>query len=201
VAAGRTAVSRQQRCVGRLLTLASLVYHDYVIVVHSLMLRDAVTVGSKRQEAKLGLLRSCEDITQIFEWVQRTLGTSAWCIWGFQPAAMAAYPLLDMLTEIGVADTFHTIIVSIFTVAKRWILARGVLRMLWITIQERRIVDHLNGTTIQLFRESAVEQWGPNDHRLFESCIYPNYAAIAKDGRELADMGDLLQKWSRFNIT
>lgn len=177
-----------------------LVYLDYVIAVQSLMLRDFDSIGSKRQEAKLGLLRACEGIADMFAWVQRTLGASVWCAWGFQAAAMAAYPLLDLLKEAGVAETFHTIMYCIFTVAKRWVLARGVIKMLWIIIRQRGLGDHLLRSTVELFTFSAIERWGPDDHRLFESCIYPNYAAIGENGRELADMGELLQQWSKISI-
>lgn len=177
-----------------------LVYHDYSIAVHSLMLRDLDSGGSKRQEAKLGLLRACEEVANIFDWVQGTLGDSVWCAWGFQAAAMAAYPLLDLLAEIGVPDTFHTIICCITTVAKRWVLARGVIKMLWITIQQRNLAQHLNNSTVELFNFSAVEQWAHDDYRLFEKCMYPNYAAIGEKGRELADMGELLEQWSKLSV-
>ena len=177
-----------------------LVYQDYSIAVHSLMLRDLVTAGSKRQEAKLGLLRACEQVAEIFDRVQHALGGSVLCPWGFQAAAMAAYPMLDMLAELGVSDTFHTIIYFIFIVAKRWVLARGVLKMLWITIQDRQLGQNLDQRTIELFNSSAIEQWGPEDYRLFERCMYPNYAAIAENGRELADMGELLEQWSKMSI-
>jgi hypothetical protein len=177
-----------------------LVYQDYSIAVQSLMLRDMVSAGSRRQEAKLGLLRACEQIAEILEWVQRTLGGSVWCSWGFQAAAMAAYPLLNLLAEVGVPDTFHTIIYCIFAVAKRWVLARGVIKMLWITIQDRQLVQHLNQQTVELFTLSAIDRWGPDDYRLFECCMYPNYAAIGENGRELADMGELLEQWSKMSI-
>ena len=178
-----------------------LVYHDYSIAVQSLMLRDLVSAGSKRQEAKLGLLRACEEVANIFEWVQSTLGSAVWCAWGFQSAARAAYTLLDMLTEVGVPDTFHTLITCISIVAKRWILARGVIKMLWITIQERKLVEHLDDATVERFKFSAVEHWGPDDYRLFEKCMYPNYAAIGEKGRELADMGELLEQWSKLTVS
>jgi hypothetical protein len=177
-----------------------LVYYDYAIAVQSMMLRDLVSAGSRRQEAKLGILRACEQIAETFGWVQRTLGGSVCCPWGFQAAAMAAYPMLDMLAEPGVADTFHTIIYCIFTVAKRWVLARGVIKMLWITIQDLQLAQHLDQQTLELFNLSAVEQWGLDDYRLFERCMYPNYAAIGESGRELADMGDLLEQWSKMSI-
>lgn len=177
-----------------------LVYHDYSIAVQSLMIQDLVSAGFKRQAAKLGLLRACEEVASLFDWVQRTLGNSVWCAWGFQAAARAAYTLLDVLTEVGVPDTFDTIISCISVVAKRWVLARGVIKMLWITLQQRQLVEQLNISTLELFNVNAVEQWGPDDYRLFEKCMYPNYAAIDEKGRELADMGELLEQWSKLAV-
>lgn len=178
-----------------------LAFHDYCINVRGLMTRDTVTSGSHRQEVKTGLLQSCEQIAYIFDWVQRTLGSTSWCPWGFQAATRAAYPLLDMLAEPGVKDTFHTIVAYLSAVAKRWILSRGVLKMLWIMLHERGLVRHLTPETLTLLRTSAVENWGPNDHTLFASCMYPNYAAISENGREMANMGELLEQWSQLSLS
>jgi hypothetical protein len=175
-------------------------YYDYSITVQALMLRDMVSAGSRRQEAKLGLLRASEGITEVFAWVQQSLGSSIGCPWGFQAATVSAYALLNLLPEVGVADTFHTLVHCIKIVAKRWILARGVLKMLWITLLERRLTEHLDNKTVELFGSSAVQDWGPEDYRLFESCMYPNYAAVGEVGRELADMGELLEQWSKMSV-
>lgn len=43
-------------------------------------------------------------------------------------------------------------------------------------------------------------QLGGGNHRLFDSCLYPNYAAIERNGCELADMVQLLGQWSRLEL-
>jgi hypothetical protein len=127
--------------------------------------------------------------------------TTLWCPWTFQAAAMAAYPLVDLLPEgLDIPEVFHGMIGCLSAAAKRWMLARGVLKMLWIRLQERSLIGHLLPATAELFRSSAVDSWTADDYYLFSGCMYPNYAAIGERGRELADMGELLDQWSRLNV-
>ena len=179
-----------------------LIWHDYCIVVCGLMLSDSISAGSRRQEAKAGLLKHCEGVAEIFQWAKSTLGSATtWCPWTFQAAVRAAYPLAELLSEAGVADTFHTIIARLSSIAKRWLLARGVLKMLWIMLQDHQQLGSLLPETTELLRANGVDNWGPDDHRLFAGCLYPNYTVLNEKGRELADMGELLEQWSHFNLS
>jgi hypothetical protein len=45
-----------------------------------------------------------------------------------------------------------------------------------------------------------VDSWGPKDHRLLESCAYPNYAQVRENGRADEEMDDLLENWSRLEV-
>lgn len=179
-----------------------LIWHDYCIAVYSLMLRDMVDSSIGRHEARTALADSCKEVAKILTWLQRRLGSAAmWCPWTFQAAAMAAYPLADLLREDDdVVEAFHVIVACLSTLAKRWILARGVLKMLWILLEKRSLVDELLPATVEIFQTNAVDDWGPEDYRMFSGCMYPNYSAIAEQGRELADMGELMEQWSQLTV-
>lgn len=82
----------------------------------------------------------------------------------------------------------------------RWTLARGIVRTLWITIKERKLEEHLCATTISLLKLNAVEKWGPEDHRLFISCTYPNYAISSDNGRDVTGVGELLASYARLDL-
>jgi hypothetical protein len=178
-----------------------LVYNDYCIAIYAMLLRDLDTSESVRT-TRIRLLTPCQEVAALYQWVQHTLGSTAWGTWGFQAGARAAYALFDMLAEpdVEMAEIFHTIVSCLVTAARRLILANGVLRMLWIRLQDKDLVKYLGQPTIELFQTSAIEGWGPEHHRLFESCIYPDYSAIKEKGRELADMGELLEKYSRLGL-
>lgn len=178
-----------------------LVWHDYCITVYSLMLRNMADSESHREKAQASLLESCHEIAQILAYMRRSLGTaSMWCPWTFQAAAMAAFPLVELLAEPGAQETFQIIVATLSTAAERWTLAKGVLKMLWIMLQERNQVSNLLPAIGDIFRAQAVDNWGPAEYRMFSGCMYPNYTVIGERGRELADMGELLEEWSQLSL-
>jgi hypothetical protein len=112
------------------------------------------------------------------------------------PAMLSASSLIELLPRPGLTETFHVIIVVLSYVAHRWTLAWGIMRMLWITLQEHKLDICLDAATLDLFKLNAVENWGPEDHRLFEMCAYPNYAAISESGRDFVELGELLKEYA-----
>ncbi|KPI38211.1 Nitrogen assimilation transcription factor nit-4 [Cyphellophora attinorum] len=179
-----------------------LSWNDYHMTVCGLILADINIASSVREHTQSAMLESCRGIAELIEWSERSLGpTTLWCPWTFQSATMAAYALVDVLPEgLGIAQLLHVVIGYLSVAAKRWMLGRGVMKMLWIRLQERSLVDHLLPATAVIFRSSAVDSWTADDYYLFSGCMYPNYAAIGEKGRELADMGELLDQWSRLNV-
>lgn len=113
---------------------------------------------------------------------------------------MGASNLIDHLSRPGIPETFHTMVVSLTAVGSRWTLFRGITRSLWLTINERKLEGLLLGTTVSLLKLNAVDKWGPEDHRLFESCTYPNYATSSNDGRDVDAIGDLLARYAQLDL-
>lgn len=115
-------------------------------------------------------------------------------------AALSALNVVDYLAEPGVSALVHTMCLVLSNAARRWTLARGILKILWIRIQDRWLEAHLDAATLGLFKLNAVDNWGPDDHRLFEACAYPNYAALTERGRDFVEMGELLQEFASLQL-
>lgn len=136
----------------------------------------------------------------IFEWLQRTIGLTHFSVYYVHASSLPAFNLFEYLSQPGMADVFHTLIVALSATTRRWTLSRGIIRMIWIEVQKRKLDQVVDPSTLSLLKLSAVDSWGPEDHRLFERCAYPNYAVIGERGRLLSEIGDLLEEYSRLNI-
>ena len=90
-------------------------------------------------------------------------------------------------------------IIALTSSCHRWTLARGIVRTLWLTLKERKIESLLLESTLDLLRPSAVERWGPEDHRLFASCAYPNYA-LSDNSRYPVGIGELLESYAQLDL-
>lgn len=78
---------------------------------------------------------------------------------------------------------------------------RAHIRMLFMTADEKG--QTIPDKTKALLRYTALDQWQENDHRPFDSSMYPNYALAQQeeDVRAVA-MGELLGQWaSGMNVT
>lgn len=156
--------------------------------------------STQRKTTEEKLISACQNIAEIFEWLQQTIGLAYFPCFLVQCATISAYNLLDFLAQPKVPAIFQVMITALSAASRRWTIARGVVKMLWITLQERELESYITEQASKLLKRSAVDNWGPEDHRHFEGSAYPNYAAIAEHGRELADMGDVLEKWSLLDI-
>jgi hypothetical protein len=72
--------------------------------------------------------------------------------------------------------------------------------MIWGTLQQGGLHVNLLDATKGLLRLSVVDTWGADEHRVFRTCIYPNYKILPEQGRDLVDLGDLLEQWSTMDL-
>lgn len=91
-------------------------------------------------------------------------------------------------------------VIALTAIGSRWTLFRGITRSFWLTIKERKLDGFLLGPTVSLLKLNAVENWGSEDHQLFASCTYPNYATSSNNGREIDGIGDLLARYAQFDL-
>ena len=72
--------------------------------------------------------------------------------------------------------------------------------MILITLQQRGLHAYLSPASKDLLRLNAIDNWKPEDHHVFQDVLYPNVVVAREEGRVLADMGDLLQKWVELDL-
>ncbi|KAK5081148.1 hypothetical protein LTR05_007942 [Lithohypha guttulata] len=168
-----------------------LAYYSRYINIQSILLHDTDIHDAKKPGVEEKLIQSCKTVADL-------------CMTCFAPvhvqtAALAAYSLMDLLTRAEVRDSFHVMIVALSGSSRRWPLVRGILKVLWHTLQERKLDAYLAEATVTLLKLSAVDNWGLQDHRLFEGSAYPNISVANEKGLEFAEMSDLLNQYSLLN--
>lgn len=178
----------------------SLSYHSRQVILHMQGLHHKHSSAAHKEEAGESLVANCRTIAKCIEWFQRSFGLTHFSCTLSHAATVAVYGLLDFLSHESVPDMFEVLISALTAVSRRWNVARGVMKMIWIILHERNDAHHLNDATIRLLRLEAVDSWKLKDYELFEQCIYPNYATVLEKGRELADMGELFSQYARFEL-
>ncbi|KAL9625627.1 MAG: hypothetical protein Q9160_000340, partial [Pyrenula sp. 1 TL-2023] len=175
------------------------VYYKRYMATLCILLRPTTPPISPDQTADAArkIIHCGRQVANLFSWLQRSIGLKYFTVNHPQCATLTAYNLIDFLDHDGVPDSFNTLIITLAAASRRWLLCRGIMRTLWMTLCDRKMISLLRKETVELLRLSAVDSWGPEDHRLFESCIYPNYAQMSVNGRDFEGMGDLLEQWSR----
>jgi hypothetical protein len=146
------------------------------------------------------IISAARKLVHLIEWLQRTIGLKYYTVWHPHACSLTAHSLMPYLDRPGVPELYYTLITALTAVSRRWALVRGILKTLWVTLSEQKLDRYLGDSTVSLFRISAIDSWGPEDHRLFESCAYPTYAQVRERGRAYEEMGDLLQRWSGLEI-
>lgn len=150
--------------------------------------------------AKEEMILACVDVGNLLKRVRNTTGLTYCPTYTVQASTKSAYALMDFLHEPNISNIFHTLVVPLSASSRRWTLARGILKVMWITLHERKLQQYLTEETTQLFHLSAVDNWGPEDHLVFDRCSYPTYAATDASGRKYMEMGELLEKAARLNL-
>lgn len=153
----------------------------------------------RHQEITSKIISTCQRIASILAWSHNTIGTPYYSALFAQSAGFSCYQLLNDLNNPRVPPIFHTMVVTLSVVSKRWKLVHGIVRMIWINLQDRQ--EPALTPLMNLLRISAEDSWKLEDNKVLENCLYPDHAALKEGNRDLADMGDLLQKWEKMNVT
>lgn len=180
---------------------SSLAYNGFLISTANLMLMLPDIADHEKDEAIDTILTACLEIAKLIQWLQRSLGLEHFSTHLPHSATLSAYQLLPLLDRPGAAEAFHVIITALFAVSLRWLVAHGVLRMIWIEVLRRDLTFRLDESTLSLLKQSAVNAWGLEYWRFFEDCTYPNYAAVKERGVVLAEMGELLREYSHYSVS
>lgn len=186
-----------------------LAFHTYQITVQEALVHeeelgdirgDGTDLTRTQRHAEDEIIFASTNIANIFRNYQRTIGLTNFPMYTFQACMKSASALLNMLHRPTVPDVFHQLIVALAAASRRWIIAHGAIKVMWVTIKERQLDGPLLEATKELFHSVAVENWGSDTHLLFERCSYPNYAAFEKGRLDVEEMGELLEKAARLNL-
>lgn len=109
-----------------------------------------------------------------------------------------AYMLIEDLDEPEVQELFHDMCLIITSTARKWFIMRGHARMLFITAEQKKQV--IPERTRRILSHIALDSWGPDSHKFFETSKYPNYALARGEDPRIATMGDLLERWRDFGL-
>lgn len=153
-----------------------------------------------RGRARAQVLSSAKSIATHTDEFRATFGRKHFSMYETQASMTVVWSVMDMLQEAEVQDVFHSLLVTVSVTARRALIVRGFSRMILGTLQQRGLERHLSEASKTLLRLNAVDTWGPDDHELFKSVTYPNVVVAREEGRILADMGDLLQKWAKLDL-
>ncbi|KAK5098751.1 hypothetical protein LTS08_006129 [Lithohypha guttulata] len=178
-----------------------LAYYGFIIMAQGILLGSASTADPEFSCAKDKIINASNHVASLFQMLQHITSQGNFGVYFAHISAISALILVQFLTEPGVPDIFHILTVVLVCVSRRWVIVRGILRMIWATLTRHKVEWYLNAATSSLFHLAALEEWGPREHQLLKKCAYPNYAEVHEKGRDYVEMGDILQEYASMQIS
>lgn len=113
-----------------------------------------------------------------------------------QYATVALFILLEDLGNDKSAHAFVDLCIILCAMSRRWLLAKGMLRLVQLTARLEGIV--LPVQTRSLFVEFASPSWKPHGRKRFSS-LYPNFAVTVQGEKSLGEpeLDLFLAQWDR----
>lgn len=179
----------------------SLAYYGLVIMAQGVLLGSVSTADPEFSCAKDKIINASKHVASLFQMLQHITSQGNFGVYFAQIPTVCALNLVQFLAEPGVPDIFHILTVVMVCVSRRWIIVRGILRMIWATLTRHKVEWYLNAATSSLFHLAALKEWGPREHHLLKKCAYPNYAEVHEKGRDFVEMGDILQEYASMQIS
>lgn len=117
-----------------------------------------------------------------------------------QYATVALFSLLDGLDDEKNTDAFVDLCIILCALSRRWLLAKGTLRLVHLTAQLQDII--LPVQTRSLFVEFGSQSWKRRDRNRFSS-LYPNFAATVHGVKNLGEveLDVFLAKWDDLDFS
>jgi hypothetical protein len=117
---------------------------------------------------------------------------------------MALFALLGSLEHEEERKSFTDILISLRALARRWQLAKGMLRLIQLTAMKQEA--KLPAEAQILLRDFEEELWSASDRQRFSS-LYPNFAVSTefKEGMgaaaDDAELDRLLDEWDNLTLS
>jgi hypothetical protein len=119
-----------------------------------------------------------------------------------QYATMALFTLLGILEHEEDKKSFTDILISLRALARRWQLAKGMLRLIQLTAMKQE--SKLPAEAEVLLRDFEEELWTASDRQRFSS-LYPNFAVSTEfrtsAAADEAELDRLLEEWDNLTLS
>ncbi|KAI9927032.1 hypothetical protein MW887_003413 [Aspergillus wentii] len=178
-------------------------YYVGILTIFGFLKNSAPTPGSAGSESPTRQLRissalKVRELINIFcsQWRMEYFAQNF-----MQWAAVAAFTLLDDLSDRESSDAFIDLCIVIRSIGRRWLLSRGILRLIQLTATHHNI--ELPRESHSLFRDFQNDLWRTQDRKQFSSS-YPNFAmtVLENDGHSVkdAELDQFLEKWDNLTL-
>lgn len=118
-----------------------------------------------------------------------------------QWVTVALFTLLEDLADAENREAFVNLSIFLRALARRWQLAKGMLRLIQITAAKMEV--DLPPESKSLFKDFEAELWKTDDLDRFSS-LYPNFAvSIHRDGMgslEKVELDQFLREWDKLAL-
>lgn len=120
-----------------------------------------------------------------------------------QYATIALFTLLDDMEDEQNKIIFVDLLMTLRALARRWPLAKGMLRLVQLTAIRQGIP--LPRETMVLFKDFETEMWKTGDRERFSS-LYPNFAVSVNqrgvcEGADEVEMDRFLDEWDNLDLS
>ncbi|KAH8430915.1 uncharacterized protein LDX57_008579 [Aspergillus melleus] len=117
-----------------------------------------------------------------------------------QYATLASFILLEGLHNEKSAEAFVDLCIILSALSRRWLLAKGMLRLLQLTAQLKSIA--LPPQTRGLFHEFSSKTWKIHDRKRLSS-LYPNVAVTVLGEKNLgeAELDLFIARWDDLDLS
>lgn len=180
-------------------------YHNAVLIMFGFVLPTLEESQSVEKE-KMNAIRasSAREISLALNQFRSLWPVEYMPMNSMQYATMALFALLDILEHEQERKAFTEILISLRALARRWQLAKGMLRLVQMTALKQE--SNLPAEAQVLFRDFEEELWTANERQRFSS-LYPNFAVSTefKEGTGVAaddaELDRLLEEWDSMTVS
>ncbi|KAJ5979878.1 hypothetical protein N7481_007176 [Penicillium waksmanii] len=180
-------------------------YHNAVLIMFGFILPGLDESQSAERERIEGIrTTSAREIGVVLNQFRSLWPVEYMPMNSMQYATMALFALLGGLKHEEEKKSFTDVLTSLRALARRWQLAKGMLRLIQLTAVKQE--SNLPAEAVVLLRDFEEELWTASDRQRFSS-LYPNFAVSTefKEGigaaADKAELDRLLEEWDNLTLS
>jgi hypothetical protein len=184
-----------------LLMMISMFYHTSVLQIYCVVrnLTPEDDGSGNAASAKEMCFLAAREISSLIGIHRTKWGIERMSSTAIHGVMASLFALLDDLVSAENRSAFIDLCTVARAFARRWTLARGILRMLQITAEQRDVP--MPSEVGALFMDFESQSWERKDREEISSG-YPNFATVLRRGRAVEDyeMDRFLEKWDKLHV-